>query len=191
MFQPFNSHLLTDAIDAALPRIKKAMEREMSKAVRKAPTTGANARQVGGSHYKKEYEHWDWVEDIGLGYVEGCATKYVTRWRSKDGRKDLEKALHYTDKTIELARDSNRENRVRTTFKAWRDDMPLPVVKATDKFIAANAIGEAAACYVRMMVSWRKVPDLQAARLVIVSILEGFNASPDAQCLVNERDRRG
>lgn len=62
---------------------------------------GANERQVGGGHYSGEYQHWDFVEDAGLRYVPGNATKYVARWRKKNGRQDLEKAIHYLDKAIE------------------------------------------------------------------------------------------
>lgn len=61
----------------------------------------ANQRQIGGTHYKTSYEHWDFVRDAGLRYLDGCATKYLARWRKKDGRKDLEKALHYVDKMRE------------------------------------------------------------------------------------------
>jgi hypothetical protein len=58
----------------------------------------ANDRQVGGDHYKKEYQHWDFVTDTGLPYLLGCFTKYVTRWRGKNGMEDLQKSLHYLQK---------------------------------------------------------------------------------------------
>jgi len=61
-----------------------------------------NANQVGGDHYRSDYQHWDLIERHGIGYLEGCATKYVTRWRKKNGVQDLEKALHYVEKLIEL-----------------------------------------------------------------------------------------
>ena len=61
----------------------------------------ANERQIGGDHYKTEYEHWDLVLATGMGYLEGCATKYVSRWRKKDGVLGLEKALHYVEKLRE------------------------------------------------------------------------------------------
>ena len=66
--------------------------------------TTANERQIGGNHYKRDgsLEHWDLVERCGIGYLEGCATKYVARWRSKGGVQDLEKAEHYVQKLIEL-----------------------------------------------------------------------------------------
>lgn len=64
--------------------------------------TDPNARQVGGEHYQKMiYQHWDWVCDIDLHYLLACATKYVARWRQKNGVQDLEKAIHYLDKAME------------------------------------------------------------------------------------------
>lgn len=66
--------------------------------------TTANERQIGGDHYKRDgsLEHWDLIERSGIGYLEGCATKYVARWRQKGGVQDLEKAEHYVQKLIEL-----------------------------------------------------------------------------------------
>ena len=64
--------------------------------------TGANARQEGGSHYKQfKYETWDVILDWGLGYLDGNAVKYLSRWRLKGGVQDLKKARHYIDKLIE------------------------------------------------------------------------------------------
>jgi len=63
----------------------------------------ANQRQIGGDHYKNGLlEHWDLIERHGIGYLEGCATKYVARWRKKNGLQDLEKADHHVQKLIEL-----------------------------------------------------------------------------------------
>lgn len=67
----------------------------------------ANQRQIGGSHYKtngKGEEHWDRVARLGMNYWEACATKYIERARLKNGVSDLEKAEHYLQKLIELAR---------------------------------------------------------------------------------------
>jgi hypothetical protein len=63
---------------------------------------GANERQVGGSHYQKAIQPWDYIAANGLGYFEGNVVKYVSRWRDKAGVEDLKKARHYLDKLIEL-----------------------------------------------------------------------------------------
>lgn len=58
--------------------------------------------QVGGIHYGGGYGHWDWVIDLGIGYLPGNATKYIVRHRHKNGRQDLEKALSYVRKMVEV-----------------------------------------------------------------------------------------
>lgn len=62
----------------------------------------ANDRQVGGSHYRSPIQHWDYVWANNLDYFQGQITKYVTRWREKNGLQDLLKARHFLDKYIEL-----------------------------------------------------------------------------------------
>ena len=62
----------------------------------------ANATQVGGAHYKsKGIQPWDYIHANNLGYMEGNIVKYITRWKDKDGMKDLLKAKHYIEKLIE------------------------------------------------------------------------------------------
>jgi hypothetical protein len=63
----------------------------------------ANDTQVGGDHYNKnEYQCWDFICDLNLNYLIGCATKYVSRWRNKNGIDDLKKAKHYIQKASEV-----------------------------------------------------------------------------------------
>lgn len=65
----------------------------------------ANDRQVGGSHYKQAdggEEHWDRVHRLGLDYFQAQITKYVERWKLKNGLPDLKKAHHVLEKYIEL-----------------------------------------------------------------------------------------
>lgn len=69
-----------------------------------------NERQVGGNHYKSNYQHWDLVEKYQLSYIEGCITKYVTRWRKKNGIVDLEKAMHFSEKLHQTFLENKREN---------------------------------------------------------------------------------
>lgn len=62
----------------------------------------ANDTQVGGQHYMSEYQHWDFVTSLNLGYLIGNATKYVARAAKKNGAEDLRKALHYITKFEEV-----------------------------------------------------------------------------------------
>lgn len=64
----------------------------------------ANDYQVGGDHYRKGggEQHWDRVARLGLNYFQAMITRYVERYRDKDGLQDLKKAQHFLEKLIEL-----------------------------------------------------------------------------------------
>jgi len=47
-------------------------------------------------------EVWDFILDQKMGYLEGCAIKYLCRFRLKGGVEDLKKARVYLDKLIEV-----------------------------------------------------------------------------------------
>lgn len=70
----------------------------------------ANDKQVAGDHYhqKDGEQHWDRIYRLyGRGYFVGCATKYIERYHLKNGKQDLEKAIHFLEKLIELEYFSN------------------------------------------------------------------------------------
>ncbi len=63
----------------------------------------ANDVQYGGSYYKdKPIQPWDYIVSNNLGFLEGNAVKYLSRWREKNGIEDLKKAIHYIEKLIEI-----------------------------------------------------------------------------------------
>lgn len=81
--------------------------------------------QYGGDHYETTdgYEHWDWVIDAEIGYLCGNATKYLSRWRKKNGVDDLKKALTYVDKMIATRENADwhyRESRWKTNMLTER-----------------------------------------------------------------------
>lgn len=60
-------------------------------------------KQSGGSHYKDlQIQPVEYIHANELGYFEGNVLKYITRWKSKGGIGDLEKAKHYIELLIEL-----------------------------------------------------------------------------------------
>lgn len=61
-----------------------------------------NDRQVGGEHYLTPIQHWDYVVANDIPYLEAQVIKYCTRHRRKNGLQDLEKALHFLEKAIEV-----------------------------------------------------------------------------------------
>lgn len=62
----------------------------------------ANQKQVGGEHYKKTIQPWDYIAANNIGFFEGNIIKYVSRYKEKGGIEDLKKAQHYLEKLIEI-----------------------------------------------------------------------------------------
>ena len=63
----------------------------------------ATATQEGGTHYKDlPIQPVEYIYQNGIGFCEGCAIKYLTRWRSKGGIEDLRKARHFIELLIEM-----------------------------------------------------------------------------------------
>lgn len=82
-------------VDPSRPGYKHATMRGERQAV------AANDVQVGGTHYQGgAIQHWDFAAQ--LPYLEGNATKYISRHMKKNGLQDLLKAAHYLKKIIEL-----------------------------------------------------------------------------------------
>lgn len=71
--------------------------------IRKRQFESALSVQVDGDHYKKlAIQPVEYIHANKLGFIEGSVIKYVTRWRDKNGIRDLEKAKHFLDLLIEL-----------------------------------------------------------------------------------------
>lgn len=131
----------------------------------------ANQNQVGGTHYRSEYQHWDFVRlCLGGRYLEGNVTKYVARHKRKDGIKDLHKALHYLDKMRELF-DSE-----------LYDSLPhvvTPILKtdSVQSFVHANELGDREAFICEIMVSWNDRHMLNKARVILVALIAELEAA--------------
>lgn len=121
----------------------------------------ANKTQVGGNHYRAEIQHWDFILDnFGPGYLIGCATKYLARWRKKNGLEDLEKARHYTVKLLEAHRQG----------RAPAPTSLIPVKPAD--FATANDLTELETCAITALVGWADERGLMSAVELIDLLIE-------------------
>lgn len=58
--------------------------------------------QVGGNHYKRlSIQPYEYCLENDLNYMQSSVIKYVTRYQDKNGREDLEKAIHCLQLLIE------------------------------------------------------------------------------------------
>lgn len=63
----------------------------------------ATDKQVGGDHYKDmAIQPVEYIHGNKLSFLEGNIVKYITRHKTKGGRADVEKALHYCELLLQL-----------------------------------------------------------------------------------------
>lgn len=59
--------------------------------------------QEGGDHYQTmRIQPAAYIHANGIGFLPGCAIKYLSRYQNKGGKEDLLKARHFIDMLIEL-----------------------------------------------------------------------------------------
>lgn len=130
----------------------------------------ANDKQVGGSHYRSSYQHWDLVTACGNRYLEGQATKYLSRYKKKNGLEDLQKAVHYTEKLLEEATAGNVRPPVISHAARYDEE--------TQNFCALNGIdGEAREAMILLM-AWSEVHHIGRAGWLINLVMREY-AGPD------------
>lgn len=60
-------------------------------------------KQEGGSHYKDfRIQPIEFISKNNLGFIVGNVIKYVCRYKNKNGKEDILKAIHYLEMLIEL-----------------------------------------------------------------------------------------
>ena len=52
-------------------------------------------------HYTQGIECWDYIISHDMSFLQGSAIKYVTRYKNKNGKEDLLKAISFINKIIE------------------------------------------------------------------------------------------
>lgn len=123
----------------------------------------ANDKQIGGTHYAEggDIQHWDWVIINGMGYLEGVASKYVARYRKKNGRQDLEKALHYVQKLQEAFAAGHVSPRGQFADKKL----------TTRQFAERNGLNAAEEVTCKLLATWRGRSDLVQIELLVKNLI--------------------
>jgi hypothetical protein len=102
--------------------------------------------------------HWDFAIKVGLGYLDGCTTKYVTRWRGKEGLKDLQKAWNYLEKLIEIG-----------DYGIQRKNVNIDV--ELHRFVEANSLTFLESQYIFILCTFRNETALKSARQILAKII--------------------
>lgn len=126
----------------------------------------ANDEKLVPKHYASTYIHWDLVIATGMGYLEGNATKYLARWRLKNGLEDLKKSLHYIDKLMEAASSGV----VQSPLAATNEVVPS-IVTEVARFVQANQLFNTEALAINYLATWAGREDLVHARRLVNSLI--------------------
>ena len=62
--------------------------------------------QIGGNHYRDlQMQPIVLITKANCDFIQGCIIKYISRYKSKNGKQDIEKCIHYAQLAIELLPD--------------------------------------------------------------------------------------
>lgn len=65
--------------------------------------SNALKEQIGGSHYKNmAMQPAEFAVKAQLTFIQGCIVKYISRYKNKNGKQDIEKAIHFAKLAIDL-----------------------------------------------------------------------------------------
>lgn len=133
----------------------------------------ANDRQVGGTHYAVPnggVSHWDYCVEAEVTNLEYAASKYVSRWRKKNGLIDLEKAVHYLEKRIESVNQGigvkRGVNKRESLF---------------NRFIKDNNIPQRERVVIDNIVHWRRIDQLYEAHATLCEIIREYKGVREAK----------
>ena len=67
-------------------------------------TESALDRQVGGEHYKNDFkiQPIEFITANKLSFIQASIIKYIRRYNKKNGKEDIDKAIHYCELLKEL-----------------------------------------------------------------------------------------
>jgi len=85
--------------------------------------------QVGGDHYRNmAIQPAQYILTNRLGWAEGCAISYISRWREKGGVEDLRKAIHTLELLIAAEASAPSASTASAAFRCAvdSDDPPEP-----------------------------------------------------------------
>lgn len=64
--------------------------------------------QIGGSHYNSlKMQPIELITKIECTFIQGNIIKYITRYKNKNGKQDIEKCIHYAELANQLKSNGN------------------------------------------------------------------------------------
>ena len=130
--------------------------------------------QIGGDHYTKmQIQPVQFIHANSIPFIEGTIIKYVSRWKSKGGLQDLEKARHMVSMLIAYGPDEHA---------VYMPDL----ARAVDDYISANDIPRMEALIIEYVVTWRQANGVRTLKLAR-SLLDTMISDRIREVYDNER----
>ena len=112
--------------------------------------------QIGGDHYTKmRIQPVQFIHANSIPFIEGTIIKYVSRWKSKGGLQDLEKARHMVSMLIAYGPDEH------AGYMPSFDDL----ARAVDAYVTANDIPPMEALIIEYVATWRQTNGVRTLKL--------------------------
>ncbi len=112
--------------------------------------------QIGGDHYRKmKIQPVQFIHANRIPFIEGTIIKYVSRWKSKGGLQDLEKARHMVSMLIAYGPDEH------AVYMPNFDDL----TRAVDDYVSANEIPLMEALIIEYVAAWRQMNGICTLKL--------------------------
>lgn len=136
-----------------------------------------DTKQVGGTHYgdSEQYQHWDYCVEAHVPYLEAAATKYLSRWRDKNGIEDLKKAQTYVAKRVKCLTHG---------IGVWTSGMRL--ADKFELFLNTSKVPQEERVIIDTIMHWETVDQLIAAHNTIDELIEEAKAAEPGSTYTNQ-----
>jgi hypothetical protein len=116
--------------------------------------------QVGGNHYQKlVIQPIEFITRNNIPFCEGNIVKYISRYKFKDGIKDLHKALHY----VALIKEYDKWHNI-----SWISTIVRPI-----EYVTANQFGDIESNIIIKLINRNRVEgDLEDIAVLIKNLIE-------------------
>lgn len=116
-----------------------------------------STQQVGGTHYTDmNVQPFDFIEANKLTFFEGNVVKYLSRYKSKDGDRDIDKAIHY----------------VKESFNRLGDFQSRDIKMTAEEYCKANNLSPV----VELVLCWILEYPVSVSLELIVKLIEGLKS---------------
>lgn len=196
---PETGRLTIRALTTAISRAKSCTFTQVC--LEPIKSHSALSTQVGGSHYQMPIQPMEFAMTQMYDFATSSILKYVSRHRQKNGRQDIEKALHIVELRAEIARKHDLPRLLNSvvavrkvsglTWVCSGDPLLKPCATDMDVYIRVNGFTGRDADALALLDSWfRNGSACHISRVLktkLEAILHEYDGGPKARMLADPK----